>query len=123
MTDRSARRRILLSRDTLLGLVVVLLLAAVCVSLGLWQYGRFEDKRDRAAVIEENYDASAVPLAEAMPDPARSAPGRAGVDAGRDAGQLLHRSRPRALRPQPPARRRGRLLAAWSPSAARTAPR
>ena len=46
MTDRSARRRILLSRDTLLGLVVVLLLAAVCVSLGLWQYGRFEDKRD-----------------------------------------------------------------------------
>ena len=29
MTDRSARRRILLSRDTLLGLVVVLLLAAV----------------------------------------------------------------------------------------------
>ncbi|MFJ6042859.1 SURF1 family cytochrome oxidase biogenesis protein [Brachybacterium paraconglomeratum] len=74
MTDRSARRRILLSRDTLLGLVVVLLLAAVCVSLGLWQYGRFEDKRDRAAVIEENYDASAVSLAEAMPDPAAPLP-------------------------------------------------
>ena len=73
MTDRSARRRILLSRDTLLGLVVVLLLAAVCVSLGLWQYGRFEDKRDRAAVIEENYDASAVPLAEAISASCRTA--------------------------------------------------
>lgn len=70
MTDRSARRRILFSRDTLLGLVVVLLLAGVCVSLGMWQYGRFEDKRDRAAVIEANYDAAPVPLAEALPDPA-----------------------------------------------------
>jgi cytochrome oxidase assembly protein ShyY1 len=68
MTDRSSRRRILLSRDTLLGLVVVLLLAAVCVSLGMWQYGRFEDKRDRAAVIETNYDAAPVPLAEALPE-------------------------------------------------------
>lgn len=70
MTDRSSRRRLLLSRDTLLALVVVLVLAAVCVSLGKWQYGRFEDKRDRAEVIETNYDASPAPLAEEMPDPA-----------------------------------------------------
>lgn len=74
MTDRSARRRILFSRDTLLGLVIVLLLAAVCVSLGMWQYGRYEDKRDRAAVIESNYDFSPVPLDEAMPDPAAALP-------------------------------------------------
>ena len=48
MTGRSARRRILLSRDTLLGLVAVLVLAAVCVVLGMWQFGRYEDRRDAA---------------------------------------------------------------------------
>ena len=35
MTGRSARREILLSRETLLGLVAVLVLAGVCVLLGL----------------------------------------------------------------------------------------
>ena len=55
MTDRSARRRILFIRETLLGLVAVLLLAAICVLLGMWQFGRYEDRRDEAAVVEANY--------------------------------------------------------------------
>ena len=66
MTGRSARRRILLSRDTLLGLVAVLVLAAVCVVLGMWQFGRYEDRRDAAEVIRTNYDASPVALDEVI---------------------------------------------------------
>ncbi|UVY82936.1 SURF1 family protein [Brachybacterium sp. NBEC-018] len=71
MSGRSPRSRIILSRDTLVGLLIVLLCAAICVGLGLWQYGRFETKRDAAAVIAENYSADPVPLAEALPDPAQ----------------------------------------------------
>jgi cytochrome oxidase assembly protein ShyY1 len=68
MTTPSTRRQILLSRDTLLGLVAVLVLAAVCVALGLWQYGRYEDRRDEAAVVETNYDAMPVALEEVLPE-------------------------------------------------------
>lgn len=68
MTPRSARRQILFSRETLLGLVAVLVLAAVCFALGLWQYGRFEDRRDAAEVIRANYDAAPVALDEVLPD-------------------------------------------------------
>ena len=68
MTGRSARRRILLSRDTLLGLIAVLVLAAVCVVLGMWQFGRYEDRRDAAEVIRTNYDASPVALDEVIDD-------------------------------------------------------
>jgi cytochrome oxidase assembly protein ShyY1 len=79
MTDRSPRvraerRRLLLSRETLLGLVLVL--AAVCVGLGRWQYGRFEDKRNRAAVIEANYDAAPVPLEQVLRSPDAALPPR-----------------------------------------------
>ncbi|MDN5899794.1 MAG: SURF1 family protein [Brachybacterium sp.] len=64
----SSRREILLSRDTLLGLVAVLVLAAVCVTLGLWQFGRYEGRVDQAAVIRANYEAAPVSLDQAMPD-------------------------------------------------------
>lgn len=74
MTPRTTRRRILLSRDTLLGLVAVLLLAAVCVGLGMWQYGRYEGRRDAAAVVRANYDASPVPLDQVLPDPSAPLP-------------------------------------------------
>ncbi|AXK45119.1 SURF1 family protein [Brachybacterium saurashtrense] len=67
MRERSARLQVLFSRDTLLGLVAVLVLAAVCVALGMWQYGRYEAKRDAAAVIRTNYDASPVPLQDVLP--------------------------------------------------------
>ena len=74
MSGRSPRAQILLSRDTLLALLLVLLCAAICVGLGRWQYGRFETKRDAAAVIEQNYEAAPVPLADALPDPTTPLP-------------------------------------------------
>lgn len=66
----SARRRVLLSRDTLVGLLVVLLAMAVCAGLGRWQYGRFEDRRDQARIVEANYDAEPVALDQVLDDPA-----------------------------------------------------
>src|SRR5699024_9812394 len=68
MRTASSRRQILLSRETLLGLVAVLLLAAVCVMLGLWQFGRYEDRAAQAEVVRSNYDAAPVPLDEVMPE-------------------------------------------------------
>lgn len=68
MTAPATRREILLSRDTLLGLVAVLVLAAICVLLGMWQYGRYEERRDEAAVIRTNYDAAPVALDQVLPD-------------------------------------------------------
>lgn len=69
MTRRSAPRRVLLSRETLLGLLLVLLASALCVALGFWQFGRFEGKRDAAAVIEANYEAAPAPMAEVLETP------------------------------------------------------
>ncbi|APX31928.1 hypothetical protein BH708_03405 [Brachybacterium sp. P6-10-X1] len=69
MTRRSARSRVLLSRETLLGLLLVLLASAICVALGFWQFGRFEGKRDAAAVIEANYAAAPVPMTEVLRTP------------------------------------------------------
>src|SRR5699024_7346877 len=68
MRTASSRRQILLSRETLLGLVAVLVLAAVCVMLGLWQFGRYEDRAAQAEVVRSNYDAAPVPLDEVMPE-------------------------------------------------------
>ncbi|MGP5681817.1 SURF1 family cytochrome oxidase biogenesis protein [Brachybacterium alimentarium] len=69
MTQRSALRRTLLSRDFLLAALGVLLASALCVGLGFWQFGRFEGKRDVAAVVEANYEAPPVPLDEVLPSP------------------------------------------------------
>ncbi|HJG90479.1 MAG TPA: SURF1 family protein [Brachybacterium massiliense] len=74
MTGRSARREILLSRETLLGLVAVLVLAGVCVLLGLWQYGRYEDRRDEAAVVSTNYEAEPVALEAILPEEGQPLP-------------------------------------------------
>lgn len=69
MTSPTARRRVLFSRDTLVGVLVVLLAVAVCVGLGLWQYGRFEDRRDQARVVEANYSSEPVALSEVISAP------------------------------------------------------
>lgn len=69
MSRRSARLSVLLSRDTLLGAAVVLLAMAVCVGLGLWQYGRFEDRRDHAEIVEANYQAEPVALDDVLDAP------------------------------------------------------
>ena len=69
MSARSARLSVLLSRDTLVGAVVVALAMAICVGLGLWQYGRFEDRRDIAQTVESNYQADPVTLESVLPAP------------------------------------------------------
>lgn len=69
MTRSSLRRQIILSRDTALGLLLVLALAAVCVGLGFWQYGRYETKHDQAAVVHSNYEAEPVALEDVLPTP------------------------------------------------------
>ena len=50
------------------------LLSAVCVLLGRWQWGRHEAKVARAERIERNYDAAPVPVATVLPDPAAPLP-------------------------------------------------
>ncbi|GAA1490600.1 SURF1 family protein [Brachybacterium sacelli] len=69
MSRRPSRLSVLLGRETLVGLLLVLLASAICVSLGFWQFGRFEGKRDAAAVIESHYEAEPVPLADVLPSP------------------------------------------------------
>lgn len=55
--------RILLTPRWLLALLLALAFAAVCVFLGRWQWGRYEDKRVRADAITAHYNAAPVPLA------------------------------------------------------------
>lgn len=67
MSARSARLSVLLSRDTLIAAAVVMLAMAICVGLGLWQYGRFEDRSDIAQTVESNYEADPVALDSVLP--------------------------------------------------------
>jgi cytochrome oxidase assembly protein ShyY1 len=50
------------------------LLAAACVLLGRWQWGRHEARVARADLIQRNYDAPPVPVATVLPDPAAPLP-------------------------------------------------
>lgn len=60
-------RTVLLTREFLLGALVVALATGVCIGLGLWQYGRFEAKRDQAQAIEAQQGLPAAPLDEILP--------------------------------------------------------
>jgi cytochrome oxidase assembly protein ShyY1 len=55
-------------------LAIAVLFAVACVFLGQWQWLRHEAKAARADRIEHHYSASPVPLASAMPSPARMLP-------------------------------------------------
>lgn len=50
-------------------LALVVVFATVCGLLSWWQWARREEALDRIAVIEANYDAAPVPVAEVLPDP------------------------------------------------------
>lgn len=71
---RSPARRVLLSRDTLLWLLIVLILAGVCVMLGRWQFGRYEDRRTHADLVASHYDAAPVDRESILPTPNASLP-------------------------------------------------
>lgn len=51
-------------------LALVVLFAIACSALGTWQLNRRAEALAEVARIDANYDAEAVPVAEALPDPA-----------------------------------------------------
>lgn len=51
-------------------LALVVLFAVVCCALGTWQLNRRAEALAEVARIDANYDAEAVPVEEALPDPA-----------------------------------------------------
>ena len=50
--------------------VLLVIFCIVCVWLADWQFDRRADARAEIARIEQNYDAAAIPLDDAVPDPA-----------------------------------------------------
>ncbi len=54
--------------------LLAVLLCAVCVLLGRWQWGRHEDRVAVAERIERNYDAEPADLPAVVPDPAAALP-------------------------------------------------
>ena len=92
--------RFLLSRRWLGLLLAVLVVSAVCVQLGRWQFHRYSDRQERNAVTRVNLRAPAVPAAQVLridepPDAAdewRRAEATGRYDAGRSV-VVLYRTR------------------------------
>jgi cytochrome oxidase assembly protein ShyY1 len=59
--------RFLLSRRWLGLIAVVLLLVPACIRLGFWQLDRYDQRRERSALIRANVTAPARPVAELAP--------------------------------------------------------
>ena len=49
-------------------LALVVVFAIVCCALGMWQFARRAEARAEIARIDANYDAQAVPVADALPE-------------------------------------------------------
>ncbi|WP_210481429.1 SURF1 family protein [Naasia sp. SYSU D00948] len=89
------RWRFVLSRRWARYLVLVLVFAAGCAALSWWQVSRREDKVDRITLVEQNYDADPIPLAEALPfSPDEEWQPVEATGTYRTADQLLVRNRP-----------------------------
>lgn len=58
--------RVLLTPRWLLAVLLALVFAAVCVQLGRWQWGRYEDRSLRADAVTAHYSASPVPLGSVL---------------------------------------------------------
>lgn len=65
---------VLLTRGWLGAIVALAVGTTACVLLGLWQFHRYEAKSARADLIEHNYSAAPVALAEVLPEPSSSLP-------------------------------------------------
>ncbi|SIN75544.1 SURF1 family cytochrome oxidase biogenesis protein [Agromyces cerinus] len=61
--------RFLLHRRWAGYLLLTVVFAIVCSALGSWQFNRRTEALAEVARIDANYDAAAVPVAEALPDP------------------------------------------------------
>ncbi|WP_241236924.1 SURF1 family protein [Georgenia faecalis] len=68
-----SRYRFVLSRNWLLGALAAVVLAATCVWLGTWQWGRHETRASSNHLVEVNYDAEPAPLDEVV-DPTEPVP-------------------------------------------------
>lgn len=62
--------RFAISRRWLGYLALTVVFAVACVLLGNWQWSRNEERLAEMELVERNYDAAPVELAEAVPDPA-----------------------------------------------------
>lgn len=60
--------RFLLTPRWLAGLAVTVVVAVVCVLLGMWQWDRREQARERNEPVLANYDREPRPLTEVLPD-------------------------------------------------------
>lgn len=59
--------RLLLTPRWLGALALAVVFATVCVGLGRWQYGRFEERSAAAALVNRHYTAEPVPLDTVLP--------------------------------------------------------
>ncbi|MFC0674304.1 SURF1 family cytochrome oxidase biogenesis protein [Brachybacterium hainanense] len=62
------------ARDLVTAVLAVTLAAALCIGLGLWQWHRFENRREIAATVRANIDADPVALDQVLDGPDRSLP-------------------------------------------------
>ncbi|MDQ2781903.1 MAG: SURF1 family protein [Actinomycetota bacterium] len=58
--------RAILTRRMLGGFAIAVVFAVVCVLLGRWQWGRYEDRQVRATAVTSHYTAAPVPLADVL---------------------------------------------------------
>ncbi|WP_058234023.1 SURF1 family cytochrome oxidase biogenesis protein [Devriesea agamarum] len=58
----------MLTRGWILGLILALAGAGVCVLLGRWQYHRYETKHAAEDLVSRNYEAAAVPVHDILPE-------------------------------------------------------
>lgn len=82
-------------------LLLAVLFGVLTTGLGLWQWGRYEEKAERRDLVEANYDAAPVALEEILPDTGTALPPgdqwrRVSVTGSYDAeAEHLVRNRPR----------------------------
>lgn len=67
VTSVEGKYRFLLTGRWLAILLLGIAVMVTCVLLGSWQWSRHEERAARNAVIENNYDAAPLPLAEVIP--------------------------------------------------------
>jgi len=96
--------RLALSRTWLGYLALTVIVAIVCVGLGLWQWARREEAVSALQLIEQNYDTEPVDYAEAMGESREFDPADEWLPVllegeYRSEDQLLARARPRDGRP------------------------
>lgn len=66
--------RLLFTRRWLIAVLVAIVFCVACVFLGRWQWGRYENRRTQADLVETHYGADPVPLSTVLPAGAATLP-------------------------------------------------